>query len=396
MEHIVLKQKKICVITATRAEYFLLSPLMRAIESHTAFQLQIVATGMHLSPEFGMTYQDIEKDGFVIDRKVEMLLSSDTPEGIAKSMGLAMLSFPAVFAELQPDMIILLGDRYEMIPIASVANIYQIPLAHIHGGEKTEGAMDESFRHCLTKLSYLHFTATEEYRNRVIQLGEQPERVFQVGALAVENIKNTSLLSKQALEESISFSLGEQFILFTFHPVTLEQNTAEEQFAQVLQALDSFPDYQVIFTKANADTDGRIINQMIDQAVTQQPQRYVAFTSLGMLRYLSAMKYCTFVMGNSSSGILEAPVFRKPTINIGDRQKGRYQAQSVIDCLPEKESILQAVQKAESETFLQGIESMENPFGDGTTSQQIIEVLETFLWKQDLDLKKVFYDVDCS
>lgn len=385
--------KKICIITATRAEYFLLSPLMKKVKAHPQFHLQIVATGMHLSPEFGMTFQDIEKDGFTIDEKVEMLLSSDTPEGISKSMGLAMMSFPSVFQRLKPDIIVILGDRYEMLAVASVANLFQIPIAHLHGGEKTEGAVDEAIRHSLSKLSYLHFTVAEEYKTRVIQLGEQPDRVFQVGGLGVENIKNTSLLRKKELENSISFQLGEKFALVTFHPVTLEKSTAQEQFQQVISALEEQIDLKVIFTKANSDTDGRVINQMIDETVGKNPEKYIGFTSMGMLRYLSAMKYCKFVVGNSSSGLLEAPTFKKPTINIGDRQKGRLKASSVIDCLPEKDSILQAFQQAESETFLQGIETMENPFGDGNASSKIMNILEDFLLSRKFDVKKVFYDL---
>lgn len=388
--------KKICFITGTRAEYFILSPLMKKVEAHPDFQLQIVATGMHLSPEFGLTYQDIEKDGFVIDEKVEMLLSSDTPEGIAKSMGLAMMSFPSVFRRLQPDILVILGDRYEMLAVASVACVMNLPIAHLHGGEKTEGAFDESIRHSLTKMSYLHFTSTEEYKNRVIQLGEQPERVFNVGALGVENIKETKLLSKEALEESIGFALGEHFALVTFHPVTLEKSTAKEQFSQLLQALEEKDDLKVIFTKANSDTDGRIINEMIDQTIQKNPDKYVGFTSMGLLRYLSAMKYCDFVLGNSSSGLLETPTLKKPTINIGDRQKGRIKALSVIDCLPEKESVLVAMKKAESKGFLEQIEAMENPYGDGTSSVQMIQILERFLLENVIDIKKVFFDLEVN
>lgn len=385
--------KKICVVTATRAEYFLLSPLMKKIQTHPQFQLQIVATGMHLSPEFGLTYKDIENDGFIIDEKVEMLLSSDTPEGISKSMGLAMLGFPSVFQKLEPDMLVILGDRYEMLAVATVANMFQIPIAHLHGGEKTEGVVDEFIRHSITKMSYLHFTSTEEYKNRVIQLGEHPQRVFQVGALGVENILNTTLLSKEELEKQLSFSLGELFALVTFHPVTLECDTAGEQFSQLLQALEQLPHLKVIFTKANSDTHGRIINQMIDNVVSHHPSQYIAFTSMGLLRYLSAMKYCSFVLGNSSSGLLETPTFKKPTINIGDRQKGRYKAPSVLDCLPEKESILTAINQIETSHFQSSLQKMTLPFGDGSTSQQIIKVLETFLLQGNMDLKKEFYDL---
>lgn len=365
---------------------------MKKVEGHPDFQLQIVATGMHLSPEFGLTYQDLEADGFTIDEKVEMQLSSDTPEGIAKSMGLAMISFPAVFQRLQPDLLVVLGDRYETLAVVSVACIFNLPIAHLYGGEKTEGAMDEAIRHSITKMSYLHFTSTAEYKKRVIQLGEHPDRVFQVGSMGVENILHTTLLSKEAMEESIDFPLGEHFALVTFHPVTLEKNTAKDQFQELLLALEEFPDLKVIFTKANSDTDGRIINEMIDKQVAKNPEKYVCFTSMGLLRYLSAMKYCDFVLGNSSSGLTETPALKKPTINIGDRQKGRMKAKSVIDCLPKHKNIVNAMKVAQSPSFVDSIQTMVNPFGDGTTSEQIMTVFEEFFQKE-MNLKKSFYDI---
>ena len=324
-------KKKICVVTGTRAEYGILKPLLRKVKEDNELELQLVVTGMHLSPEFGLTYKQIEEDNFRISEKVEILLSSDTPIGISKSMGLAMISFSEVFDRLKPDLLVLLGDRYEMLSVASSAMVARIPIAHIHGGETTEGAIDEAIRHSVTKMSYLHFTSTEEYRKRVIQLGENPNRVFNVGAMGVEEILNTNLLSKEELEKELDFKIDSKTALVTFHPVTLEENTSEEQFQNILDALDNFKDLKVIFTKANSDTDGRIINKMIDEYVIKNKGKAKAFTSLGQLKYYSTIKYTDFVLGNSSSGILEVPTFKKPTINIGDRQKGRIQAFSIIN-----------------------------------------------------------------
>jgi GDP/UDP-N,N'-diacetylbacillosamine 2-epimerase (hydrolysing) len=286
---------------------------------------------MHLSPEFGLTYKEIEKE-FKINKKIEMLLSSDTSVGISKSMGLAQISFAESYDELKPDIVIVLGDRYEIFSATSAAMIARIPIAHIHGGEKTEGAFDESISHSITKMSHLHFTATEEYKNRVIQLGEHPSRVFNVGGMGIENIKRLKLLSKDEFEKSIEFKLNIKNILVTFHPVTLENSTAKEQFQELLDAIDELEDTNIIFTKANSDTDGRVINQMIDEYVTKNSHKSIVFTSLGQLRYLSALQYVDAVVGNSSSGLAEAPSFKIGTINIGDRQKGRIKASSVIDC----------------------------------------------------------------
>ena len=299
--------KKVCVVTGTRAEYGLLKPLIEKINNDADLQLQLVATGMHLSPEFGLTYKEIEQDGFEITERNEMLLSSDTPNGITKSVGLGTIGFADIFTRIAPDIAVILGDRYEALAAATAAMIHRIPIAHIHGGELTEGIIDEPIRHAITKMSILHFTTTEEYRNRVIQLGEHPGRVFYVGALGVENIKTQSLMSKKELEKSIRFKLDRSYMIVTFHPVTLENNTAKEQFENLLEALDSTEDYQILFTKANADTDGRIINQKIDAYVNRNKERAIAFTSLGMVRYLSALQYCDMVVGNSSSGIIEVP-----------------------------------------------------------------------------------------
>lgn len=381
--------RKICVVTGTRAEYGLLYWLMKEIEADPDLELQIIATGMHLSPEFGLTYKEIEKD-FTITKKIEMLLSSDTSVGISKSMGLAQISFAESFEELRPDIVVVLGDRYEIFSAASAAMIARIPIAHLHGGETTEGAFDESIRHSITKMSHLHFTAADEYRNRVIQLGEQPERVYNVGGMGIENIKQLKLLSKDEFEQSIDFKLGEKNILVTFHSATLENSTAKEQFQELLDAVDKLQTTHIIFTKANSDTDGRIINQMIDEYVAENKDKSVAFTSLGQLRYLSALQFVDAVVGNSSSGLLEAPSFKIGTINIGERQKGRLKAQSVIDCAPTKESISRAFDILSSFTFKTQLKTVVNPYGDGTASQTIVNLLKNI--ELTSIIKKTFYD----
>ncbi|MCT4619055.1 MAG: UDP-N-acetylglucosamine 2-epimerase [Marinisporobacter sp.] len=384
--------KKVCVVTGTRAEYGLLKPLIEKISSDKELQLQLIVTGMHLSPEFGLTYREIENDGYRIDEKIEILLSSDTPIGICKSMGLAMISFAESYERLKPHMIVVLGDRFEIFSAVSAAMISRIPIAHISGGETTQGAIDESIRHSITKMSHLHFVATDEYRNRVIQLGENPNRVFNYGDTGVENIKQMKLLTKEELEKSIGFKLGSKTILLTFHPVTLESQTAKEQFQAILNALDEFKDLKIIFTKANADTDGRIINEMIDNYVEKNKYKAIAFTSMGQLRYLSAMKYVDAVVGNSSSGIVEAPSFKVPTINIGDRQKGRIQAKSIINCKPVKEDIAENLQRAFSKEFIQEIKNIKNPYEEGNTSDKIMQEIKIQLNK-GIDLKKEFYDI---
>ena len=381
--------RKICVVTGTRAEYGLLYWLMKEIKADNDLQLQIIATGMHLSPEFGLTYKQIEKE-FKIDKKIEMLLSSDTPIGISKSMGLAQISFAESFEELKPDIIVVLGDRYEIFSAVSAAMIARIPIAHLHGGETTEGAFDESIRHSITKMSHLHFTATNEYKNRVIQLGENPQRVFNVGGMGIENIKRLKLLSKEEFEKSIDFKLNKKSILVTFHPVTLENSTAKDQFQELLDAIDELDDTSIIFTKANSDTDGRVINQMIDEYVSKNINKSVGFTSLGQLRYLSALQYINAVVGNSSSGLAEAPSFNIGTINIGDRQKGRIKADSVIDCKPSKNSIQQAFIKLFTKEFQKSLKTNKNPYGDGCASQEIIKVIKELDLKNIL--KKSFYD----
>jgi GDP/UDP-N,N'-diacetylbacillosamine 2-epimerase (hydrolysing) len=385
-----IDRRKICVVTGTRAEYGLLYWLMKEIQGIETLELQIITTGMHLSTEFGLTYQQIEKDGFTIDKKVEMLLSSDSEVGISKSMGLGLIGFADALNDLNPDLLVVLGDRFEIFVAAIAATVAKIPIAHLHGGETTEGAFDEAFRHSITKMSHLHFTAAEEYRNRVVQLGEHPSRVFNVGAIGIDNIIRLALLSKEAFEESIHFKLGKKNLLVTFHPVTLESETAKDQFEKLLTVLDQLEETHIIFTKANADTDGRIINEMIDEYVAVHPQNTVVFTSLGQLRYLSSMQYMDAVVGNSSSGLAEAPSFKIGTINIGDRQKGRIRADSVINCDPTINSIAAALDVLYSSEFRETVKQVTNPYGEGGTTGKIIEILRTYPLIEIL--KKRFHD----
>lgn len=385
--------KRIGIMTGTRAEYGLLKPLMQEINKDNDLELYLIVSGMHLSPEFGMTYQEIEEDGFEINAKVEMLLSSDSPAGISKSIGLGVIGFADEFQRADLDMLILLGDRYEALSAAICAMVMRIPIAHLHGGELTEGAIDEGIRHSITKMSYLHFTSTEQYRNRVIQLGENPERVFYVGALGVENIKKINLMTKEELERSIHFEIDENTVIVTYHPVTLENNTVEEQFLNLLEVLDRNPKIRMIFTKANADTNGRIVNELIDKYAAQNSERACAFVSLGQKRYLSALKYCRIVIGNSSSGIIEAPSFGKPIINIGDRQKGRICADSVINCGYTQQEIQQAMEIALTKEFENKASNCRNPYEKENTAANIISVIKDYLLNDKIKLKKGFYDI---
>lgn len=385
--------KRIGIMTGTRAEYGLLKSLMQEINKDNDLELYLIVSGMHLSPEFGMTYQEIEEDGFQINAKVEMLLSSDSPAGISKSIGLGVIGFADEFQRADLDMLILLGDRYEALSAAISAMVMRIPIAHLHGGELTEGAIDEGIRHSITKMSYLHFTSTEQYRNRVIQLGENPERVFYVGALGVENIKKINLMTKEELEKSIHFEIDENTVVVTYHPVTLENNTVEEQFLNLLEVLDRNPKIRMIFTKANADTNGRIVNELIDKYAAQNSERACAFMSLGQKRYLSALKYCRIVIGNSSSGIIEAPSFGKPIINIGDRQKGRICADSVINCGYTQQEIQQAMETALTEEFENKARNCRNPYEKENTAANIISVIKDYLLNDKIKLKKGFYDI---
>lgn len=386
-----LSKRKICVVTGTRAEYGLLYLLLKEIEQDENLLLQLIATGMHLSPEFGSTYRLIEEDGFHIDEKVEMLLSSDSNVGITKSIGLAIIGFADVFHRLEPDIVVILGDRFEALAAAQAAMVARIPIAHIHGGEITEGAFDDAIRHAVTKFSHFHFTSAEQYRKRIIQLGEHPERVFNVGALGIDNIIRLPLLDRLQLEQQIDFTFGEVTFLVTYHPVTLDKDGPESAVQNLLDALDEFPEAKIIFTMPNSDTNSRIIFKMVEEYCNARPMRAGAYVSLGQIRYLSAMKHCTVIVGNSSSGIIEAPLMGKPTVNIGDRQKGRIRMPSIIDCSEQKQDIVISLRKALSDQFLTEIRTQKFPYGYGNAAAQIKDVLRN----GDISkvLHKSFYDI---
>lgn len=383
--------RKICVVTGSRAEYGLLFWLMKEIQADPDLELQLLVTGMHLSPEFGLTWQQIVADGFSIARKVEMLLSSDTPIGISKAMGLGLIGFADALDDIRPDIVVVLGDRFEIFAAAQAAMNQRIPIAHIHGGELSEGAVDDAIRHAISKMAHLHFTSTETYRRRVIQLGEQPERVFDVGAPGLDNVFRLPLLDKVALEQAIGFRFGNRNLLVTFHPVTLENATAGEQFEQLLAALDDFTDTHIIFTHPNADAGGRVIAELIENYRRRYSERVASFVSLGAIRYLSALRQVDAVVGNSSSGILEAPTFKIATVNIGDRQRGRLCADSVIQCLPTEAAIRQALAAVFSDDFSARLKQVVNPYGEGGASLKIKEILK----RTPLEglLKKHFYDI---
>jgi GDP/UDP-N,N'-diacetylbacillosamine 2-epimerase (hydrolysing) len=369
---------KICVVTGTRADYGLLQWVMKGIQQSQTLELQIIATGMHLSPQFGMTVEVIEADGFHIDRKVEMLLSSDTPVAVSKAMGLGMIGFADAFADLQPDMLLILGDRFELLSAAATATIARIPIAHVHGGESTEGAFDEAIRHSITKMSHLHFVAAEPYRRRVIQLGEDPQRVFEVGGLGTDSIQQLQLLSRRELEEDLGITFQLRNLLVTFHPVTLENRTSEGQMAELLAALSELENTGLVFTMPNSDTDSLVLFEQIrDFCANHAHAAY--FTSLGQLRYLSLMSHFDGVVGNSSSGLLEAPSLNKGTVNIGDRQSGRLKATSVIDCKPTRLAIRRALGTLFSENFQSTLQDVHNPYGSGHASRKIIDTLETVI-----------------
>ena len=384
-------KKKICVFTGTRAEYGLLYWLMKEIQASSQLQLQLLVTGTHLSPEFGLTYREIEEAGFSIDEKLEILLSSDSPASIAKSMGLASISFADAFTRLQPDLLLGFGDRFELLAAAQVALVMRIPMAHISGGDTTEGAFDESLRHSITKMSHLHFVTNTLSEKRVQQLGENPERVFNVGNPGLDHLKRTPLLSFQELKSHLGIPLKKNFFLITFHSVTLEDNSSQEQIQELLEALKyqhckKKGEITFLFTKANADSHGRIINRLLEQFVNQHPSLAYLFPSLGQTAYLSALKHCQLVLGNSSSGLMEAPSFKKPTVNIGDRQKGRLRTDSVVDCLPHKAAILEAIHKA----LQLDLKGLINPYGQGDSSQKICHILES-ISNYKIFLKKKFF-----
>lgn len=384
--------RKLCVVTGTRAEYGLLSRLMQMIQDSDQTQLQIIATNMHLSPKYGNTYQEIEKDGFTIDKKIPILEEGkDDANATLKSMAKALAGFADAYDELKPDMVVVLGDRYEILAAATAALIERIPIAHIHGGEITEGAYDDAIRHSITKMSHLHFASTQDYQRRIIQLGEQPETVWYVGAIGVENIKKLPLMSKSEIEESINFKLDENTILVTYHPVTLGTHTAEHDIKEFIAAMEERKDLRIVFTMPNSDTGAQAIVNAINAFVVNNNDRAVAYNSLGIKRYLSVMKYVGAVVGNSSSGLLEVPSFGIPTLNIGDRQKGRMAADSVYNCKTDKESILKGLDTIMSPAFKQKAAKTRNPYDKDGTAQAIFDVISTY--PLDELKQKHFYDL---
>lgn len=384
--------RKICIFTGTRAEYGIMSRLFRMIADDPELQLRIIATNMHLSPEFGLTYKEIEADGFHIDKKVEMLLSSDTANGTVKSMGLATIGFADALEDLKPDLAVILGDRYEMLCAAQACLIYNIPIAHIAGGGITEGAYDDAIRHCITKMAHLHFTSTEEHRNRVIQLGEQPNRVFWSGSLGVNNIRNEEIMPLDELEDSIKFQLGNKFLLVTFHPTTMENGSAEDQCEALLNALSAInAEYQLLFTLPNSDTNGRIITAKVKEYVAKHPKTAFAITSLGKKRYYSALKYATAVIGNSSSGLIEAPIFNIPTLNIGNRQEGRTRCESIIDVPATYETIIEGLHKAISNEYKEIAAKVNSPYEKAGSVELVFNTIKSY--PLDGITKKKFYDL---
>lgn len=383
--------RKICIVTGSRAEWGLLSGLARKITDDPELELQIIATNMHLSPEFGLTYREIERQGFRINRKVEMLLSSDSANATGKSVGLATIGFADAYEELAPDMLLVLGDRYEILAAVTAALFYKIPVAHLHGGEVTEGAYDDAIRHAITKMSHLHFTSTEEYRRRVIQLGEQPERVFHVRAIGIDNIRHIALLDKKVLEEQLDFPFDRKTVLVTYHPETLDAIPVEEQFRNLLEALDDRQDIRILFTLPNSDTGGRIIVRMIEEFVARNKQRARAYTSLGQLRYLSALRFVAAVVGNSSSGILEVPSFGKPTLDIGNRQKGRLAANSVVHCGVSGAEISEGLNRVLSDAFAKQTACVQNPYEKEDSALEILKILKNY--PLDGIVQKTFYDI---
>ncbi len=384
--------RKICVVTGTRAEYGLLSRLIRMINESERTQLQLIATNMHLSPTYGETYKEIEADGFKIDRKIP-IIEEGKNDAVAtlNSMAKAVAGFADAFNELKPDLVALLGDRYEILAAAEAALIEKIPIAHIHGGEVTEGAYDDAIRHSITKMSHLHFPSIEPYRKRIIQMGEDPERVFTVGAIGVENIKRIPLLSREETEKSIGFALDKNTILVTYHPVTLGPDNMKRDIDDFISVLDENKYLRIIFTMPNSDNGSEVIVDAIYKFISNNKNRTVAFKSLGLKRYLSVMKEVGAVVGNSSSGIVEVPSFGVPTLNIGDRQKGRLAAESVVNCGTDKESIRDGLSKVLSTEFQDFCKTVENPYGKENTAEEIFKVISSY--PLDNIIQKHFYDL---
>lgn len=381
--------RRVAVFTGTRAEYGLLYWLMKEIQASETLDLQVIVSCMHLSPEFGETWRQIEQDGFVIDAKVEMLLSSNTDVGVVKSMGLGALGFADALDRLRPDMLVVLGDRFEALSIVQAALIMRIPVVHLHGGELTEGAYDDAIRHAITKMSYLHFVAAQPYRDRVIQMGEAPQRVFNVGAIGLDHLKRTPAMSLEALQESLDFDLSSPFLLVTYHPVTMLEEDPVQSFDALLQALEEYPQYRVVLTYPNADNGGRAIIPMLESFAARHAGRVLAIPSLGFRRYLSVVGRAAAVVGNSSSGIIEVPSFGVPTVNIGLRQAGRLCADSVVHCTATKGAIMAALDQALSEPFAQACTHAVNPYGQGDAAKSIVRILETC----DVSGHKSFHDL---
>lgn len=383
-------KRKIAVFTGTRAEYGLLYWLMRDIQASISLQLQVIVSGMHLSPEFGETWKQIKHDGFAIDAKIEMLLSSDTSVGVVKSMGLGAIGFADALDRLRPDVLVILGDRFEALVAAQAAHIMRISIVHLHGGETTEGAFDDALRHAITKMANWHFVATEMYRKRVIQMGENPATVFNVGAIGLDHLKRSPMMSLEELSASLDFKFSNSYLVVTYHPVTLLEEDPVTSFNALISALDQFPDYQIVLTYPNADNGGRAIISLIEEYAQQQPKRVLAVPSLGFRRYLSAVATASAVVGNSSSGIIEVPSLGIPTINIGTRQQGRIAADSVLHCAPSSTAIAASLKKALSPEFLLACKSTRNPYGQGNTSATIVKEIES----HHVPLHKHFFDLE--
>lgn len=386
--------KKIAIITATRAEYGILYPLIRRCLDEKEFETQVIVTGTHLSEKFGYTINEIEQDGISVFEQIPILDESENEGSVSQTMANALLGFTNYFLKEKPDFVMVLGDRTELLGICAAAMNTGVPIVHLHGGELTEGAVDDMVRHAVTKMSYLHFPSTEIYRRRIIQLGEEPERVYNVGALGIENIRNEKIWSKEELTQSVDFDFFKPYVLVTYHPETLEESSIEEQLGVLLEVMDEKKEYQYLITKANSDCGGDRINQILEEYANTRPHvKLVA--SLGRKRYLSAVSHCEFVLGNSSSGMIEVPALGVPTVNIGERQRGRIQVSSVISCKNEKAAILNAINQAEEmkREFEEGKRKADTTFGNGTTSEQIVKILKEYLQKGKKELKKWFYDL---
>jgi GDP/UDP-N,N'-diacetylbacillosamine 2-epimerase (hydrolysing) len=385
---------KVCIVTGTRADYGLLKHVINEIDQDEALQLQLIVTGMHLSPEFGLTYQEIEKDGFHIDEKVEILLSSDTAVGINKSIGLGVIGMGEAISRLKPDLMLILGDRYEILAASIAALISSVPVAHLHGGETTLGAYDESIRHAITKMSKLHFVAAEDYRNRVIQMGENPKNVFNVGGLGVDSITKIKTISKAELEKQLGLKFDKKSLLITYHPVTLEKNdSSAKNMENLLSSLEKLKSTTLIFTFPNSDNDSRKLIGLITDFVNQNPNAHL-FVSLGQKLYFSCVKQVDGVIGNSSSGLLEVPTFKKGTINIGTRQNGRLKASSIIDCDVSSDKISTAINDLYSDRFQESLELTQNPYGKGGASKKIVSHIKSL--DLPIDIKKIYFDIDIT